>query len=68
MNALLPQVEGFKILVFISEGTKEWGIDRWTGAASAVLWMLLWSFVGKRKHQSEAVHVSVQLRFYPHLW
>ncbi len=48
-DEILPQVEEFKYLgvLFTSEGRMEREIDRWVGAASAVMWTLHRSVVVK---------------------
>ena len=48
---LLTQVEEFKYLgvLFTSEGRTECEIDRWIGAAAAVMRSLYWSVVVKRE-------------------
>ncbi len=62
---LLPQVEEFKYLgvLFRSEGKMEREIDRWTGAASAVMQMLNQSVVVKRE-LSRKVKISIYRLIY----
>ena len=52
----LPQVEEFKYLrvLLMSEGKMEQEIDRWIGAASAVMWTLSQSVVVKRELSQKA--------------
>ena len=67
----LPQLEEFKYLgvLFTSEGKMEREIDRWIGAASAVMWTLKWSVVVRRAApEAKAFNLQVNPRPKPHLW
>ena len=61
-SEVLPQVEEFKYLgvLVMSDGRREWEIDRRIGAASAVVWTLYWSVVVKS--------LLVDLCSNSHLW
>ncbi len=52
----LPQVEEFKYLgvLFMSKGSMERVIDRWIGAASAVMRSMYWSVVVKKEMSCKA--------------
>ncbi|KAK3568587.1 hypothetical protein QTP86_009401 [Hemibagrus guttatus] len=66
----LPQVEEFKYLgvLFTSEGRMDREIDRWIGAAAAVMWSMYQSVLVKKELRGEALDLPVNLRSYSHLW
>ncbi|KAK3567864.1 hypothetical protein QTP86_027337 [Hemibagrus guttatus] len=62
---LLPQVEEFKYLgvLFTSEGRMDHEIDRWIGAAAAVMRSMYWSVVVK-KDLSQKAKLSIYQSIY----
>uniref|UniRef100_A0A8C6P9E0 Reverse transcriptase domain-containing protein n=1 Tax=Nothobranchius furzeri TaxID=105023 RepID=A0A8C6P9E0_NOTFU len=64
-DEVLPQVEEFKYLgfLFTSEGKLQCEIDRWTGAASTVMWELYRSVVVKRE-LSQKENLSIYRSIY----
>jgi len=64
-SELLPQGKEFKYfgVLFTSEGKMEREIDRWIGAASAVMWALYRSIVVKRD-LSQKVNLSIYRSIY----
>ena len=58
---MLPQVQEFKYLgvLFMSKGKMEHEVDRWIGAASAVMWALYWTVVVKKELSHELWVVRV---------
>ncbi|KAK3521467.1 hypothetical protein QTP70_005775 [Hemibagrus guttatus] len=57
---VLPQVEEFKYLgvLFMSEGRMDLEIDRWIGAAAAVMRSMYWSVVVKKELSRKARFTS----------
>ena len=53
---LLPHVKEFKYLgvLFTTEGKTQSEVDRWIGAASAVMWALYWTVVVKKELSQKA--------------
>ncbi len=66
----LPQVEEFKYLgvLFMSEGRMEREIDRRSGAASAVMRLMVCRGEEGAELQGKALDLPVNLRSYSHLW
>ena len=69
---LLPQAKEFKFLgvLLTSDGKMEHEMDRRFGAASAVLRVLLPTFVVKREpcQKAKPLDLPVYLRSHPHVW
>ncbi|KAK3534617.1 hypothetical protein QTP86_016770, partial [Hemibagrus guttatus] len=66
---VLPQVEEFKYLgvLFMSEGRMDREIDRWIGAAAAVMWSMYWSVVVKKELSRKAKLLIYQSIYVPTL-